>query len=278
MPGRKGHGTLPSGTSVRLPQVVRPLLFTLAGCFGSLLVAEYMKKHRSGDTFNYWKRLKGKKEPTTPLELWEALPEHQRTLSVLIGLNVLVFCGWRTVPHLIGPHFAHGIYFGKSYTLLTSMFSHHSAIHLLANMIALWSFGGILHQTLGRENFLAIYFVSGFASSYASHLLRHLKKDLSPSLGASGAIFGVVGGVGQFYPEATMLLFFVIPMKLLNGIMLVASADALGLLGFWRLFNFKVKLDHAAHLAGLACGFVMTTKTIVTPLIRKLEEFQKRVF
>ena len=48
-----------------------------------------------------------------------------------------------------------------SISMLFSVFSHHSAFHLFANMYVLWSFCPSIVPFLGKEQFLATYITAG---------------------------------------------------------------------------------------------------------------------
>ena len=58
----------------------------------------------------------------------------------------------------MNKHFVHDIHSNKSYTLLTSSFSHGGPIHFGLNMYAFSSFSNILILALGPELFCATYF------------------------------------------------------------------------------------------------------------------------
>ncbi|KAI9229919.1 MAG: hypothetical protein DHS80DRAFT_1216, partial [Piptocephalis tieghemiana] len=142
--------------------------------------------------------------------------EGQKTLGVLIGINVLVFAAWQ-IPMLrpfMHRHFTHTPGSGKSYTLLTSAFSHQELWHLGFNMVGLYSFGKAVHHILGTEQFLSFYLSSAILSGLASHHMKLLLRNtrpLVPSLGASGALFGLLGLSAYLFPETHVSLIF-LPM------------------------------------------------------------------
>jgi len=180
---------------------------------------------------------------------------HQQTIGTLLAINCLVFLGWRIVPEFMNKHFTHRATSNQVYTMITSMFSHYSFTHLLFNMVALWSLGGFIHQHIGRENFLALYFGTGVMASCSSHIFAAIMKHYNGSLGASGALFGVVGPLYTFFPDLTLQMFFVLPIECSTLIPCLAAFDAIGLTGIWsRLLGFN--LDHAAHLGGLLMGIL----------------------
>ncbi len=69
-------------------------------------------------------------------------------------------------------------------SLALSTFSHMSPMHLLFNMMALYSLSHSLESLLGAEQFLAFYLTSGFLSAYLSSNLKVFSSIIRPSLGA----------------------------------------------------------------------------------------------
>jgi rhomboid-like protein len=136
--------------------------------------------------------------------------------------------------------------------MLTSIFSHRTVTHLAFNMLALWSFGTLLHDRIGREHFLAFYTSSGLSASLGSHMFKLWRHDTARSLGASGALFGVAGACAHL-PDVKVSLIF-LPFhsfsldKVLPAIMLF---DLVGLVRGWQSF------DHAAHLSGALTGYLL---------------------
>jgi len=84
---------------------------------------------------------------------------------------------------------------GEYWRLLTSVFLHIGALHLLFNSIALLSFGRLAETIYGHGRFLAIYLVAGVSGSVLSAILN----PRGISAGASGAIFGLAGALAIFF-------------------------------------------------------------------------------
>lgn len=184
---------------------------------------------------------------------WHGLRESQQTMSLLIASNAVVFLAWQ-VPRLrptMNRLFLHSTS-SHPLTMLSSVFSHRTPMHLAFNMLALWSFGTILHDRLGREHFLAFYTTAGLGASLGSHLVKLWRRDPASSLGASGALFGVFGACAHI-PNVTVSLIF-IPFHsfaLDKALPAIMAIDAFGLWRGWRSF------DHAAHLSGAAAGYLL---------------------
>lgn len=75
---------------------------------------------------------------------------------------------------------------------LTYGFLHSGAMHLLVNMITLFSLSKTILDRVGQASFLAIYFGAGLGGAAGFALLA---PDLRPMVGASGALFGLFGAV-----------------------------------------------------------------------------------
>lgn len=150
-----------------------------------------------------------------------SMTEAERTLAPLIGLNLVVFGCWQ-IPRLapfMTRWFLHHPTKGNSITLLTSCFSHQEILHLGLNMVGLWSFGSIMHDVLGREQFLALYLTTGIGANVASHVLSLASRrwrPLLPSLGASGALYGLLASTAVLYPHSSVYIAFLpfIPIQL----------------------------------------------------------------
>src|SRR3989344_8772218 len=75
----------------------------------------------------------------------------------------------------------------EPWRLLTAVFAHGSAAHLLSNIFALSLFGLILEGRIGAKRVLWLFLASGIFLNMAS--------PYESSLGASGAIFAIMGAL-----------------------------------------------------------------------------------
>ena len=81
----------------------------------------------------------------------------------------------------------------QPYTMFgTYAFFHSGPMHLIVNMVTLWSLGTLIIGRVGPRRFLLLYgaAVLGGAAAYGA-----LAPSLSPMVGASGGLFGLAGGV-----------------------------------------------------------------------------------
>ncbi|EIW79077.1 hypothetical protein CONPUDRAFT_145250 [Coniophora puteana RWD-64-598 SS2] len=117
---------------------------------------------------------------------WLNAHEGRRVCWTLCAANAAVWVLWR-VPRLQGfmsRSFTHHPLSGRSYTLLTSVFSHKSFLHLAANSFALASFGTATWVWMRNENvrqgapvqstdsyhFLAFFLSAGLFAGLVSHV------------------------------------------------------------------------------------------------------------
>jgi membrane associated rhomboid family serine protease len=135
------------------------------------------------------------------------------------------------------------------WSLLTYMFVHGGAVHLLLNMYMLWVFGPRLEYSWGQSAFIRFYLWCGVGGA----LMHLLIGGGGVLIGASAAIMGVMFGYANSWPDEEVLFFGVIPMKvkwlvtLFVAVNLVSGISSLGATGGVAYF---------AHLGGIAAAFV----------------------
>ena len=146
-----------------------------------------------------------------------------------------------------GASFGPSVVFdGQVWRLLTSMFLHFGLIHLAMNLWCLLTTGPVVERFFGHLGFAAIYVLSGLGGAAAS-LFVH---PTFICAGASGAIFGVFGGLLGFLA----IRHRDVPPAILQPM----RSGTLGFLAYNVLFGLTSStIDMAAHLGGLATGFVV---------------------
>ncbi len=161
-----------------------------------------------------------------------------------LGVNVL---GARAEEYLhFGANFAPLTTGGQWWRLFTCTFIHFGIVHLAFNMWALWDSGRLTERLLGNAWFAVLYVFAGLAGSSASMLWN----QNVISGGASGAVFGVYGALLAYMTAERGS----IPPQTLNHLRVSTSTFVV-----YSLFYGFVQsgIDNAAHLGGLAGGFVM---------------------
>jgi membrane associated rhomboid family serine protease len=183
------------------------------------------------------------------LEVWWAAAKQKPVSFGLIAACVL-FWGlanlWGrdsdSILWYLGANQGRAVRAGDYYRLLSCVFLHLGAVHLLLNMVALRALSA-LEPVLGRRRYLLLYFCSGLGGSLSTALLR---PDVF-SVGASGAIWGLMGAAfGMRIPTRHVLRA--------RGMRLSAGWQVLALnLGI----SFVPGVDLTAHLGGGIVGFVL---------------------
>ncbi|MGC4129055.1 MAG: rhomboid family intramembrane serine protease [Bergeyella sp.] len=67
--------------------------------------------------------------------------------------------------------------FFHSWQIVTHMFMHGGLMHILFNMMTLFSFGHVLEQILGGKKFLILYFVSGLGAFFLFNLWNFVEVE-----------------------------------------------------------------------------------------------------
>jgi membrane associated rhomboid family serine protease len=176
---------------------------------------------------------------------------------VIIGINVVLFViaaalgGGILVPNAevlirLGSDYTPLTAAGEWWRLLASTFLHFGILHLAFNMWALWVNGILAERLYGSTRYLTLYLVAGVAGSVTSFLWHPFVNGA----GASGAIFGVLGALFAYFLRTDSG----VPKSVIK-----AQRNTAGIFIVISLLNAaRVRgIDNAAHLGGVAAGFVM---------------------
>ena len=189
-------------------------------------------------------------------EMMEFLRSRGKAVLALLAANLIVFVvlsatgSTQSTSCLLehGACYTPLILEGEYYRLFTGMFLHFGLVHLIYNMICLVALGDLFEKEAGSWRFLAVYLLGGLAGNLLSLALDvyGVRGTYAVSAGASGAVFAVIGGVlwivirrkGQFGRISLQRM-------LLTVILMVLQDFTQG------------GTDNAAHVGGLAAGFVL---------------------
>ncbi|KIJ55196.1 hypothetical protein M422DRAFT_219751 [Sphaerobolus stellatus SS14] len=117
---------------------------------------------------------------------WLDSGEGSRVCRMIMCLTTAVWLAWkiRRFRPFMSTHFMDYSLSGKSYTMLTSVFSHAALIHLLLNNVALGSFGpfamryltesqeGYMPESTSMFHFLSFFITAGVFSSFLANAVR----------------------------------------------------------------------------------------------------------
>lgn len=138
----------------------------------------------------------------------------------------------------------------RPWTLLSSIFAHAGVAHLLLNGLVLFFFGPAVERRIGTRALIALFLATGAVAGIAQVAVAAAVGSAAPVLGASGAILAVLGVMTILEPDATVLLFFVIPMPLWMVTAGFAVVDFVTMLST----GFGGGVANLAHLVGLGLG------------------------
>jgi len=160
-----------------------------------------------------------------------------------------------------------GLAHGYVWQLLTYQFMHAGWLHLILNCWAIIVFGTELENLLGGRRYLALMFSSGIVGGVFQVLTASVWPSVfdGPVVGASACAFGLVAAFATIFPERelTMLIFFVIPLRMRAKTLLLISL-VVALLGIFFPWD---NVANAAHLGGMAMGWFFVKGILKNPAL-----------
>ncbi len=153
------------------------------------------------------------------------------------------FGWWDLVPALVLQ--------GQVWRLFTAQYMHAGLGHLLFNMFGLYFLGNLIARQMSPWRFFWVYTACGLAGNvfYVFLAMTGAIHPYMPAVGASGCIYGLLGMVGYWFPNLTLLVFGIIPMRART------LAIVLGVIAFMSVQTRGTNYGgEAAHLAGLVFG------------------------
>lgn len=149
------------------------------------------------------------------------------------------------------------------WTLVTYAFLHGGFLHLLGNMVFLWTFGPNVEDRFGRLGYLAFYLLGGAAAGG-----MHAVFDPHPVLGASGAIAAVTGAYLVLFPHTVIRCFV---WFFLIGVYGIPAAWFIGGQIGYNVFMQGMGLTWGvavlAHLGGYAFGIAVAVGLLATRIL-----------
>jgi rhomboid protease GluP len=187
---------------------------------------------------------------------------------VLLALNIAVFAIRALSPSLDASIAAFGatnqalvLVNGEVYRLLTAMFLHAglygpndmlmpaNSLHLVFNMVLIWTAGRGVERLFGTPRYLIIYLLGGLTGSLLSALLSN-----TFSVGASGAVFAIMAAEFVFLYRHRRLLGRSARAQMQSLALWAAVNFAFGALSN---FGTGLRVDNWGHLGGLLGGLAL---------------------
>ena len=176
---------------------------------------------------------------------------------VLIAINVIWFIilvaggDAGDASYMISKGASYGPYIFENYQfwrLVTNMFMHFSASHLLGNMVYLGIAGYSIERAAGHWKYLALYMLSGFGASVISAAYYYMTGQNTVSAGASGAVYGLIG--------AAVYLMIKNRGRMRPGMLWLRIGVILIFLFYSNFINSGI--DAVAHAAGFVFGILLS--------------------
>lgn len=146
----------------------------------------------------------------------------------------------------------------QPWQLLSHAFLHVNAIHLAANMLALWTFGRSVENAMGFSWFLRLYGISIVIAACTQLGVSAVLHQSEPMIGASGGVFGVLAAFGLLFPRRR--IFLALPPMILLAWIIIVACIAIELLSGVEDVNVGIAhvahVAHVAHLGGVIGGVV----------------------
>lgn len=215
----------------------------------------------------------------------------------LLIINVIFFAAKYiltafNLDYILGAFYVDSQFF-RIWQLITYMFMHGNFMHILFNMFALFTFGGVIENRWGAKRFINFYLITGlgavalqmgvqayevyqitghalhnpimldFAQNMANINIPSLTEEQRntligiygyPMVGASGAVFGLLVAFGMLYPNSELYIMFIpVPVK------------AKYIIPIYIIFELSLgvaqvpgdSVAHYAHLGGALLGFIL---------------------
>ena len=132
---------------------------------------------------------------------------------------------------------------------VTYLFLHGGFFHLVFNMLVLWMFGKDLEDKWGLIPFMKYYFICGISSGIITTIVAW--GSFVPIIGASGAIYGLLLAYGLTWPNRTVFLYGIFPVKVKFMVIII------GLIAFFAsMTSTNSTTSHITHIGGMLVGLL----------------------
>lgn len=201
--------------------------------------------------------------------VWNDIVNYFRTGTVIariILINIAVFVGVNIMSVFmtagsLGPNFSDFLKFFSAsadlkyfafhpWGIFTCIFLHYDFMHILFNMIWLYSLGRIAGDLLGDRRMLSLYVLGGMFGALTYVVLSQLFGIHGYALGASGAVLAITVAAGVVAPEYRIsLIFFETKLKFI-----VVALLFLNIIGAFSMAGSGT--DYFGHLGGAFFGWL----------------------
>lgn len=162
----------------------------------------------------------------------------------IILLNIIVFI----IPQL-NDFLSLRLNDNSFYEYITYQFTHGNFMHILFNMIALYTIGTPVKSIMSDNKFLSLYLIGGIFAAL-THLLMCVSNGVL--VGASGSIMALLAMFTFTYPnEKVYILFIPIAFKAKWIVLIYMSIEL-----YLSIFNNGDSVSHWGHIGGFLFGTI----------------------
>ncbi len=183
-------------------------------------------------------------------------------VGVFVVVQILLLIGvlsqhtfGETILSSISLHSNLKVLLHQPWQLFTYMFVHEGFFHILWNMLALYWFGNIVGDLVGKSKVIPIYILGGFVGGafylLAYNLLPYFQNSVqtATAIGASAGVTAIVMAATTISPNYEIRLFMVLNVKLK---WLTAAYIFVDLISI----QYNNPGGHIAHLGGFFIGWL----------------------
>ncbi len=190
-------------------------------------------------------------------------PNNAVAQIILINVVVFVFTGIMLIISLgdqvrpwLGMPSNLGTLITRPWTLVTHAFVHADFLHILFNMLWFYWFGRIVQEFLGSDKVIAVFTMGviggiiAFIGAY--NLIPQFENaaQVATIVGASAGVTAAVVGAAVYFPNYTMMLMFIGPVKIKYIALVTVFLSLIGTRGGVNVGG------EFAHLGGALMGWL----------------------
>ena len=168
----------------------------------------------------------------------------------LLIANAVVFLVTVAVGHGLMTDlfaFSPGRLLTRPWGMLTYMFVHAGLWHLLINLLFIFFFGPPLESRWGSDLFVKFYLICGLGGVLLSFAFSG-----ASIVGASAACYGILLAFAMTWPNATVHIWGLVPVKVKWLVIFMVGLSFAGAIG-----PNRDGVAHLAHLGGAIAGFLL---------------------
>ncbi|MDR0558734.1 MAG: rhomboid family intramembrane serine protease [Prevotellaceae bacterium] len=195
---------------------------------------------------------------------------HTLLAAVTVGASIIAFQNRKFMSEaVLYPYIM--LRNNQWYRLVTHAFIHADWVHLLFNMIALWSFGSFAYSSMELLtpfpvlHFFTLYFGAVLFSSI-HNTVKHRNNTQYASLGASGAVSAIIFFSILLNPWSLIMIFIIPCPGIIFGVLFLVYSS-------YMSKRNGDRIDHGAHFYGSLFGLfypLIINKDIYVIFIKQL--------